>query len=315
MPASASGPIAASPAERERQRVRQLGRQPPSVLVADVHGRGRIAVDEEPPLRLEVRLHVAVEVQMILAEIGEDERGEAHAVEPVQLRRMRRRLHRARAVARVEHLAEGPLQVDRLGRRAHDAAPLAADARLHRAEQPWTAAGRGEDGEEQERRRRLAARPGDAGHLELLRRPAEELVRRRRHRRARARDDELRHRQVERPLDDESHGAPLHRLRRELVTVGTSAGNAEEQRSGRRGTGVVDEVAHVDRSTSEHVDRAERCDEALQVHRSASLPAPAATGPARRAAPRGTGGRTRRSARTPAPPPRRRRWRGSARPP
>ena len=75
---------------------------------------------EEAALRLEVRLHVAVEVEVILAEVGEDEDGEAHAVEPVQLRRVRRRLHRARAVARVEHLAERALEVDRFRCRAQE---------------------------------------------------------------------------------------------------------------------------------------------------------------------------------------------------
>ena len=121
----------------------QLLRQPAPVLVADVHDRERPRLgEEEPPLRLEVRLHVAVEVEVVLAEIREHEHGEADAVEPVEDGRVRRRLHRARAVAGVEHLAEQPLQVDRLGRRAHDAAPLAADPRLDRPEQARAAAPR-----------------------------------------------------------------------------------------------------------------------------------------------------------------------------
>ena len=70
---------------------------------------------------------------MVLAEIREDQRREADAVEPVEDGRVRRGLHRARAVAGVEHLPEHALQVDRLGRRAHDAAPLATDPRLDRA--------------------------------------------------------------------------------------------------------------------------------------------------------------------------------------
>jgi hypothetical protein len=41
---------------------------------------------------------------------------------------------------------------------------------------------------------------------------AEELVRRRRHRASRARDDELGDLEVERPLDDQSDRAVRHRL-------------------------------------------------------------------------------------------------------
>ncbi len=118
--------------------------------------------EEKPPLRLEVRLHVAVKVEVILAEIREDEDAEAHAVEPVEDGRVRRRLHRARAVAGVEHLAERPLQVDRLGCRPHDAAALAADARLDRPEQARPPPRGSEDREQEERRRRLPARAGDA---------------------------------------------------------------------------------------------------------------------------------------------------------
>ena len=130
------GPDRSGGSEAERERLRQLRRQPPPVLVPEVDRRRRVPCDEEAPLRLEVRLHVAVEVEVVLAEVREDEDGEANAVEPVELRRVRRRLHRARAVAGVEHLAERALQVDRLRRRAHDTAPLAADTRLHGAEQP-----------------------------------------------------------------------------------------------------------------------------------------------------------------------------------
>ncbi len=87
---------------------------------------------------------------MVLAQVREHERREADAVEPMQVRRVRRRFDRDGAVADVEHLAEEPLQVDRLGRRARNAAPLSADARLDRAEQPGPATCGGEDREEQE---------------------------------------------------------------------------------------------------------------------------------------------------------------------
>ena len=199
---------------RERDRLGQLLRQPASVRIADVDDRDRVRLDEEePPLRLEVRLHVAVEVQMILAEVGEHQHGEADAVEPVKDGRMRRRLHRARAVAGVEHLPEHALQVDRLGRRANDAAPLAADSCLDRPEQAGTPSRGREDREQEVARRRLATGAGDADHLELPGRLAEEHVRNGSHRRAGVAHDELRHGQVERALDDERDRPPLHRFR------------------------------------------------------------------------------------------------------
>ena len=179
---------------------------------------------------------------------------------------MRGRLHRARAVARVEHLAEHALQVDRLGRRAHDAATLAADSRLDRPEQAGPASRGGEDREQEVARRGLAARAGDADHLELAGRLAEEDVRNRSHGGARVPDDDLRHRQIERALDDERNRPALHRLRREVVSVGTRARHGEEERARADRAGVVGEIAHLDRKAPEHLHRLERCDEALQLH-------------------------------------------------
>ncbi len=247
--------------------LRQLLRQPAPVLVADVHDRERLRIREEQlPLRLEVRLHVPVEVQVVLAEIGEHQHGEADAVEPVEDGRVRRGLHRARAVAGVEHLAEHPLQVDRLGRGANDTAPLAADPRLDRPEQAGTPPRGSEDREQEEARRGLATRAGDADDLKLARRLAEEHVGSRSHRRADVADDDLRHGQVERALDDERDRPALHCLRREVVAVGTGARHGEEERARTDRSGVVGEIAHLDRWAPEHLDRLERCNEALQVH-------------------------------------------------
>ena len=148
---------------------------------------------------------------------------EADAVEPVEDGRVRRGLHRARAVAGVEHLAEHPLQVDRLGRRPHDTAALAADPRLDRPEQARAPPRGRENREQEEARRRLSARAGDADDLELAGRLAEEDVRRRSHRRTRVADDDLRHGHVERALHDERDRPALDRLGREVVAVGARA--------------------------------------------------------------------------------------------
>src|SRR5262249_11103962 len=74
----------------ERDCVRELLREPPPVHVPRVENcdRSRL-LEEETPLRLKVRLHVAVEVEVILAEVREDEDTEAHAVEAMEDGRMR----------------------------------------------------------------------------------------------------------------------------------------------------------------------------------------------------------------------------------
>src|SRR6266496_4867368 len=96
----------------------QVLRQPAAVVVADVdRGRRPLALDEEPALRVEVALEGSVEVEMILAEVGEGEGAEANAVEPAQLGTVGGRLERAAPIACAEHLTEGALEVDRLGRR------------------------------------------------------------------------------------------------------------------------------------------------------------------------------------------------------
>jgi hypothetical protein len=110
------------------QRVGPLLRELASPRVADVDRRGRSSLDEEPALRLEVRLHRPVQVEVVLGQVRERERGEADPVEAPELGAVRRRLHRGAAVARVEHLAERALEVDRLGCGANCRPCLAADS-------------------------------------------------------------------------------------------------------------------------------------------------------------------------------------------
>ena len=208
---------------------------------------------------------------MVLAQVREDEAREAHAIEATQLRRMRGRLHRAAPVARVEHLAEGALEVDCLRRRAHHRPALAADAALDRSEEPGPAAGGREDRVEKERCRRLAVRAGDARDLELPRRLVEERVRGDGHRGSRVVDDELRDGELERPLDDERDGAPSDGVGGEVVAVRTRPGDAEEERAGLDTPGGVREVADLGGCAGDHGARRERRDDALQLHRVASL--------------------------------------------
>ena len=237
------------------------------MLVTDVDGRGRRRVaEEEPPLGLEVVLHRRVEVEVVLAQVGEDQRGEPDPVQAPECRAVRGRLHRATPVARVEHLAEEPLEVDRLGGRPRRRAALAVDPGLDRPEQPRPAARGSEHRVEQEGGRRLPTRARHPRDLQFRGRPLEELLRRRRHRRTRVRDNELRHGQIERPLDDERDRSVLDRLRCEVVPVRSHPRHAEEERPRPGATRVVGQVANFRRRERDHLRRRERGDQALDIH-------------------------------------------------
>ena len=223
-PAAAAARSRRSRASRRRTRSRpgSSAREPAAVLVADVD-HGAVGLVEQRALRLEVRLHRAVEVEVVLRQVREDEHREPRAREPPLRLRDRGRLHHARAVARVDHLAEEPLQVDRLGRVEPGRPRLAADAPLDVREQAGLPPVGLEDRVQQERGGRLAVRAGDRGDVELAGRVAEEERRGGRHRGANVRHDELRQRDVDGVLDDERGRAerrgrrPRTRARRALA--------------------------------------------------------------------------------------------------
>ena len=231
-------------------RVRQLRGEPPPPLVADVHDRA-LGLLEQRALRLEVALHRAVEVEVVLRQVREDEHREARAREPA--------LAPAIDVASITHerspassiCAEEPLQVDRLGRVQPGRACLAADAPLDvRRAAPGSPPGGVEDRVEQERRRRLAVRPGDRGDLELARRVAEEERGGGPHRGADARHDELRQRRRRRAARRRARprrppAAPARSC------PSTFAPDAEEERARRDGARVVGEVEDLDRGRAE----------------------------------------------------------------
>ena len=75
---------------------------------------------EEPALGEEVVLHVGVEVEVVLGEVGEDGHRPVDGVGAVQGERVARDLHDDGLVPGGEHVGEGPLQVDRLGGGARD---------------------------------------------------------------------------------------------------------------------------------------------------------------------------------------------------
>src|SRR6266511_2372120 len=168
-------------------------------------------------------------------------------------------------IAGVEQLAERALEVDRLGRRTRRGAALPADPVLDRAKEAGTTAGGGEDGEEQERGRRLPVRPGDAYDLELLGRMVEERVGREGHGFACVSDDELRDGEVERAFNDEGSGAIGDRLRREVVAVGLEAANADEERPRGDPAGVVGKAGDLGAGGVDGALRAHGLAQAIQL--------------------------------------------------
>ena len=137
--------------------VTELLGEPPAVRVPDVDDRRRpasiqVRLGEEPALGVEVLLERPVEVEVVLAQVREDEDREADPEQALQCGAVGGGLHGGASVPGVEHLAQEALDVDRLGGRPHRGAPLAADPVLDRAEETRAPAGRGEDGEERETR-------------------------------------------------------------------------------------------------------------------------------------------------------------------
>ena len=123
-----------------------------------------------------------------------------------------------------------------------------------------------EHGLEEERRRGLAVRPRDPGHLELSRRLPEERIRGDRHRRSDVRYDDLWNDDIERPLDDQRHRTSLDGLPGEVVAVDARARDAEVEGALRDAARVEREVSDLDRPGSGHLARCERPDQGVELH-------------------------------------------------
>src|SRR6266542_5951449 len=238
-----------------------------AVLVTDVHRRrGTLALDEEPTLSLEVALERAVKVQMVLAEVREDERGEARALEASELRTVRRRLHHAAQVALGKHLAERPLKVDRLRRRPIGSPPLGTNPSLDGGHERRAKSRVLQHGVEEIGGGRLSVRTCDPGDRQIARRVVEELGRGASHGLPGIANHDLGYGDVQRTLEDQRDRPACDGVRGEVVPIGPKPGDAEEERAGPDVTGVVGQVANVRRSAAPHVRRSERRNEPLQLH-------------------------------------------------
>ena len=239
-----AGAVVGIPLDPEGDGV-DLGGDAAAVLVVGVHDRHPGLV-EQPPLGGVVRVHRAVEVEMVLGEVREQLHREPDARDAAELDRVRGHLHGDGRVAGVEHAREGRLEVDRLGRGALDLLLHPADDPLDGAEQAGLVPGGLEQVPDEERGRRLAVRAGDAHHVEPGGRISVEASRRGAHGGAHVVDHDLRDAQVQPALGDERHRAPFHGLGSELVPVTREARHAKKQRPWGDAVGGVRERRDLD---------------------------------------------------------------------
>ena len=192
----------------------EVAQQPASERIVHVHdGPTRVIRREEPRLGLEVRIHRAVVVEMVLRQVREDRRIEHDAVDPLLLERMRRHLERRTSNAGVAHPCQQALEVGRLRRGAHEGNRFTRHARPGRPHDAGGPPGSVEDRGEQIRDGGLAVRAGHRDGRHRGRGMAERRGGHRPHRAANGRNERLRRLDVEPTLHDERRRTGVHRLR------------------------------------------------------------------------------------------------------
>ena len=222
---------------------------------------------EQARLGGEVVLHVGMEVEVILGQVGEAGGGEADAGDTLELERVRRHLHGAGAVAGGDHPPQRRLQVDALGRRPRHRLDGAADPRLDRAQHPGRALGRLQDRLDEVDGGGLAVRAGHADDAQLGARIAEERGRRGGHRPPRRVDDELGHVDLEHALDDQRDGSVFDRDPGEVVPVGHEPRHAHVQGTRPGGLGPVGDGGDVGLPSPVHRTRPDGLDQRRELHR------------------------------------------------
>jgi hypothetical protein len=216
---------------------------PAAPRIVDIHdAHDRVLGIEQTHLRLEVRLHRPVEVQVVLRQVREDGRVERQTVDAVVRERVRRHLDRDRGHALVSHPGEEPMEVWCLGGRSLDRDGGSRDPGAGRPDHARRPSGRAEDRLQQVRARGLPVRPGDADRGQVLRGPAEHDRGHRSDRLADRADSGLRHTEGQPPLDDQGPGAGGERLGGMVVPVVVDPWDAEEERTGDDRSRVVARV-------------------------------------------------------------------------
>ena len=166
---------------------------PPHAIDAD-HGAARAGRGEEVRLGGEVVLHGAVEVEVVLAQLGEDRDVVDDPVDATEHERVTGDLHRHGGDTLLAHDGEQGMQVGCLGGGAVVRHIAVADAHAGGADDPGRVTGGAQAGLEQVHRRRLAIRARDADEQQVAGGVAVDLRRNRSERLARIPGEQ--HRQV-----------------------------------------------------------------------------------------------------------------------
>jgi hypothetical protein len=237
----------------------QLGIQATDAGVVGIDG-ARAAAVEERGLDGDVLLEVAVEIEVVLREVREGDRGELGRHEPPLRDCDRRRFHRTGQVARLDHGTQRTLQIGRLRRRQARSLAAPADAPLHGAEQAAGALRGVQHRREQDRRGRLAVRARDADDLELAARLPVQRRGELRHTGACVVRHHLRHAEIRQlTLDEQRDRAVGDGGGREVVTVRIASGQAAEQRSGPAALRAVGDIDDVDACRRADHTRGDAC--------------------------------------------------------
>ena len=185
---------------------------------------------EELRFRVSVRFHVAVKVQMVLRQVGEDSDVECHAIGPILLQRVRGDLHHdGRGAARSPATKE-PLEIGSLGRRVRRGRRFPVELVSDGADESGPLPACRERGPNQVRGRGLSVGPGHADQGHLAGRMIRLLGGQDRERAARALDPHLRDRRVGHvPLDDGRQGAGGRRRLHVRMAVGGESGRRDEE--------------------------------------------------------------------------------------
>ena len=147
---------------------------PPHAIDAD-HGATRAGCGEEVRLGGEVVLHGAVEVEMVLAELGEDRDVVDDPVDAAEHERVAGDLHGHGGDTLLAHQREQGMQVGCLGGGAVVGHIAVADAHPGGADDPGRVTSGAQPGLEQVHRRRLAIRAGDTKEQHVARGVAVDL--------------------------------------------------------------------------------------------------------------------------------------------
>ena len=150
------------------------------LVVAIEHGVARrraAGAFEEQLLGGEVGFHVAVKIQMVARQVGEDGGVEVEAVDAAQCQGVGGDLHGDVRAARAFQFGEQAQQIERFRRRVDRLEHAAGQVILDGADHRGGLAGGAQHRIDQVRGGGLAVGPGDAGESEALVGPPEEIAR------------------------------------------------------------------------------------------------------------------------------------------